>query len=96
MPDSAAKRATPLTLPPIPPAAPAPAATAFGPAGGPAAAKSHPSIDGNTLEAVERRHILAVLEKNGGNRAATAAELGISLRKLYYRLGQYQREGLFS
>jgi DNA-binding NtrC family response regulator len=45
-----------------------------------------------SLEAVERRHILAVLEKNHGNRTATAAELGISLRKLYYRLGQYQRE----
>jgi DNA-binding NtrC family response regulator len=49
--------------------------------------------ESNALEAVERRHILAVLEKNHGNRAATAAELGISLRKLYYRLGQYQREG---
>ena len=48
----------------------------------------------NSLETVERNHILAVLEKNNGNRTATAAELGISLRKLYYRLGQYQREGL--
>jgi DNA-binding NtrC family response regulator len=50
--------------------------------------------DQQSLEAVERRHILSVLGKNGGNRTATAAELGISLRKLYYRLGQYQREGL--
>ena len=50
--------------------------------------------ESNALEAVERRHILTVREKNNGNRAATAAELGISLRKLYYRLGQYQREGL--
>jgi DNA-binding NtrC family response regulator len=48
----------------------------------------------NSLETMERLHILAVLEKNHGNRTATAAELGISLRKLYYRLGQYQREGL--
>ena len=51
--------------------------------------------DHTTLEEIERRHILATLEKNGGNRTKTAAELGISLRKLYYRLGQYHREGLF-
>ena len=47
-----------------------------------------------SLEEMEQRHILAVLEKNRGNRSATAAELGISLRKLYYRLGQYQKQGL--
>ena len=47
-----------------------------------------------SLEEMERKHILATLEKNRGNRTQTAAELGISLRKLYYRLGQYQREGL--
>jgi DNA-binding NtrC family response regulator len=50
----------------------------------------------NSLETMERRHILSVLEKNNGNRTQTAAELGISLRKLYYRLGQYQREGSMS
>ena len=49
-----------------------------------------------SLEQMEQRHILAVLEKNHGNRSATAAELGISLRKLYYRLGQYQKMGLLS
>ena len=47
-----------------------------------------------SLEELERKHILATLEKNHGNRTQTAAELGISLRKLYYRLGQYHREGL--
>ena len=47
-----------------------------------------------SLEEMEQRLILAVLEKNQGNRTATAAELGISLRKLYYRLGQYQKQGL--
>jgi DNA-binding NtrC family response regulator len=46
-----------------------------------------------SLEEMEKRHILATLEKNNGNRTVTAQELGISLRKLYYRLGQYQREG---
>lgn len=47
-----------------------------------------------TLESVEQTHILAVLEKNHGNRTATAAELGISLRTLYYRLAEYQRKGI--
>jgi DNA-binding NtrC family response regulator len=42
-----------------------------------------------SLEDMERRTILNVLEKNGGNRAATAAQLGISVRKLYYRISQY-------
>jgi DNA-binding NtrC family response regulator len=44
-----------------------------------------------TLEDVERIHILAALDRHGGNRAAAAAELGISERTMYYRLGQYQR-----
>src|SRR5690606_1026295 len=39
-----------------------------------------------TLEDVEREHILAALDRNKGNRAATATELGISVRTLYYRL----------
>ena len=44
-----------------------------------------------SMEQIEQRHILSVLEKHNGNRAATANELGISLRKLYYRLGEYQK-----
>ena len=47
-----------------------------------------------SMEDLEQRHILSVLEKNKGNRSATAAELGISLRKLYYRLGEYQKKGI--
>ncbi|MDB5322053.1 MAG: response regulator with CheY-like receiver, AAA-type ATPase, and DNA-binding domain [Phycisphaerales bacterium] len=47
-----------------------------------------------SLEELEQRHILSVLERQKGNRAATATELGISLRKLYYRLGEYQKKGL--
>lgn len=55
---------------------------------------AHPAESNPTaLEDVERDHILAVLARNGGNRAATAAQLGISVRKLYYRLDQYHREG---
>ncbi len=49
---------------------------------------------GSTLEDVERNHILAALDRNHGNRAATAAELGISVRTLYYRLAEFQRQGL--
>jgi DNA-binding NtrC family response regulator len=49
-----------------------------------------------SMEEVERKAIFAMLEKHNGNRAATAAELGISIRKLYYRLGEYQKKGLSS
>lgn len=48
---------------------------------------------GKTLEEVERDHILAALARNGGNRTATATELGISRRTLYYKLEEYQRQG---
>jgi len=46
-----------------------------------------------TLDEVEREHILAALARNNGNRSATATELGISLRTLYYRLNEYQKQG---
>jgi len=46
-----------------------------------------------TLREIERDHILAALRRNNGNRNATAEELGISVRTLYYRLNEYQKEG---
>jgi len=46
-----------------------------------------------TLEEVEREHILATLQRQGGNRTATATELGISRRTLYYKLTEYQKQG---
>ncbi len=46
-----------------------------------------------TLEELERDHILSVLEKNEGNRTAAATALGISRRTLYYKLEEYQRQG---
>ncbi len=52
-----------------------------------------PAEPATTLEEVERQHILAALARHGGNRSATAAELGISLRTLYYRLSEYQKQG---
>lgn len=53
---------------------------------------SPPQQEVRTLEAVEREHILATLERHHGNRAATAAALGISERTLYYRLARYEQE----
>lgn len=52
-----------------------------------------PSVEGMTLQEVERQHILAALERNNGNRTATAVELGISRRTLYYKLEEYQKQG---
>jgi DNA-binding NtrC family response regulator len=37
---------------------------------------------------------MAALARHDGNRQAAAEELGISVRKIYYRLQQYQRQGL--
>ncbi len=52
-----------------------------------------PKTEVRTLEDVERAHILAMLERHHGNRAATAAALGISERTLYYRLARYEQQG---
>lgn len=54
-----------------------------------------PKPDGaaTRLDDIEREHILAALARNQGNRTATASELGISLRTLYYRLSEYQKQG---
>jgi two-component system, NtrC family, response regulator AtoC len=43
-----------------------------------------------TLEQLERRHILRVLEEAGGNRERAAAILGISSRTLYRKLREYE------
>jgi DNA-binding NtrC family response regulator len=47
-----------------------------------------------SIDDMERQLILAALARHGGNRQAAALELGISVRKLYYRIQQYQRLGL--
>jgi DNA-binding NtrC family response regulator len=46
-----------------------------------------------TLEELERRHILHVLEETGGNRERAAAILGISARTLYRKLREYEVNG---
>ena len=57
-------------------------------AGGQTVVKTPPPKPGETLEESERKLILAALERNGGNRTATAQELGISRRTLHYRLSE--------
>ena len=52
-----------------------------------------PGTQGMTLDQLEREHILAALDRNNGNRTATALELGISRRTLYYKLEEYQKQG---
>jgi transcriptional regulator of acetoin/glycerol metabolism len=42
-----------------------------------------------TLEELERRHILRVLEATGGNRAATARVLGLDRTTLWRKLERY-------
>jgi DNA-binding NtrC family response regulator len=51
------------------------------------------SDSARNLRDVEREHILSALDRNHGNRGAAAAELGISIRTLYYRLAEYERQG---
>jgi two-component system NtrC family response regulator len=45
-----------------------------------------------TLDEVERRHVLAVLDKHGGNKQAAADALGISRRSLFDRLARWRGE----
>lgn len=47
---------------------------------------------GISLEEVERRAILKTLDKNEGNKSATADELGVSIKTLYNKLERYSKE----
>jgi len=48
-----------------------------------------PGDSPRTLETMEREYILAVLARNGGNRARTAEQLDIGVATLYRKLKQY-------
>jgi DNA-binding NtrC family response regulator len=49
-----------------------------------------PEIGGRTLDEVERRHILRILEETGGNHLRAAEILGIHRRTLYRKLEKYE------
>ena len=52
-----------------------------------------PAANGSkTLEDVEMEYILQVYAKNGGNKQATATELGISLKTLYNKLHKFEED----
>jgi len=57
-----------------------------------AQAPTEPDGQPRTLDEVEREQIYAALERHDGNRAKTAAALGISVRTLYYRLNEYEEQ----
>ena len=64
----------------------------------PASADTEPNEDDDlagpsSLADLERKAIIEALERNEGNRRATAKELGISVRTLYYRLDEYRAQG---
>jgi DNA-binding NtrC family response regulator len=48
-------------------------------------------IPGASMEELERHAILSTLQANGGSTGRTAATLGISVRKIQYRLQQYAK-----
>jgi DNA-binding NtrC family response regulator len=83
--DKAMRRITP----PDPPISPDPTSAE----GGDTLRTAEDDGSPRTLEEVEREHILSTLDRHGGNRTATAAELGISRRTLYYKLTEYQKQG---
>ena len=56
------------------------------------AAPSAPTGASKTLADIEMDYILQVYAKNGQNKQATAAELGISLKTLYNKLHKYEEE----
>ena len=60
--------------------------------GGPADAESWPAVPvrvGETLDAVERKLLLATLQAVNGDRKTAAELLGISLKTVYNRLKEY-------
>ena len=50
--------------------------------------------EAKTLEEMEKKAIIAALERNGNHREKTAAELGITRRTLLNKINEYRLEGL--
>ncbi len=66
---------------------------AVGAAGGGAAGERFEAPEGWTLEDVERHVLAAALKRNGGNRSATAEQLGISRRTIQRKIAELGLEG---
>jgi transposase len=49
--------------------------------------------NGATFKDIERAAILAALELSAGSTSKASKQLGISVRKIQYRIRQYQKEG---
>lgn len=54
---------------------------------------AEPPLPGESLRDLERRAIAIALERNGGHRERTAAELGITRRTLLNKMKEYSLEG---
>jgi two-component system, NtrC family, response regulator AtoC len=61
-----------------------------------ASSRAHLSLAEGSLAESERQKILAVLDKQGGNRTRAALELGISRRTLHRKLLEYREQGLLA
>jgi DNA-binding NtrC family response regulator len=59
----------------------------------PVSSRRSPVPVGQSIRTVEKELILSTLEHYQGNRKSTADALGISVKTLYNRLQQYEREG---
>jgi two-component system, NtrC family, response regulator AtoC len=80
-------------MPPAAPAAQPPAVPAVPPeATAPSPTPPPPAVP-LTIDELEKRHILAVLEQTGGNRTQAATLLGISIRTLRNKLAIYREQG---
>ena len=55
-------------------------------------ASPSPERRSRTLKEIEMEHLLSVLQKHAGNKAAAAEELGISLKTMYNKLNALQEE----
>lgn len=58
-----------------------------------AASATDAASSARSLGDLERQAILDALARHDGNRQKTAEELGISVRTLYYRLVEYEKQG---
>ena len=52
-------------------------------------------VEAGNVKDIEREHILKVLAEVGGSRKLAVERLGISVRKLRYKLQEYREAGFY-